>query len=268
MNYSYNRKQYFRPAEEKRKHRKQARVGLHLGLLLGLAGLWATPGYSAAESLKVEPETLRAQLHREMTRELNSAAARYQWQDYRADIDIHLPASVKHLPACATPIVIAAADQQSQPIGNLKRKVSCQRGPQPWELNTTVRVTLTLPVLVAKSTINRETKIDAAMLSHQTLTLRHDKAFATQPQQVIGRQATRRIRTGQIISPTYLERQWLVEKGEEVLIIASKHGMQASTKGVARENGAEGEQISVQNARSAKVIRAIVSGRGKVRTIF
>ncbi|MEJ2765293.1 flagellar basal body P-ring formation chaperone FlgA [Photobacterium sp. MCCC 1A19761] len=268
MNYNYKRKQHFRPAEEKRKHGKQARIGLHLGLLLGLAGLWATPGTSAPTDTNVDPAALHAQLQGEITRELSVAAERYQWQDYRAAINITLPTSVKHLPACDTPIVIAAADQQSQPIGNLKRKVSCQSGPQTWELNTTVSVALTLPVLVAKSTINRDTKIDATMLSQQTLTFRHDKAFATQPQQVIGRLATRRIRTGQVISPTYLERLWLVEKGEEVLIIASKHGMQATTKGIARENGAQGEQISVQNQRSAKVIRAIVSDRGKVRTIF
>lgn len=264
MNYNYKRKHHFRPAEEIRKQRKHGR----LGLLCCLAGLWAQQGHSAPANPHVTPATLQVQLHQAVTRELNSAAKRYQWQNYRAEIDITLPASVKHLPACEAPVVISAADQQSQPIGYLKRKISCPRGKQTWDLNTTVRVVLTLPVLVAKSTINRGTKITPAMISHQTLTFRHDKAFATQPKQVLDKQVTRRVRTGQIISPTYLERQWLVEKGEEVLIIASKGGMQASTKGIARENGAKGEQIAIQNRRSGKMIRAIVSERGKVSTIF
>ncbi|WP_275426420.1 flagellar basal body P-ring formation chaperone FlgA [Vibrio variabilis] len=60
----------------------------------------------------------------------------------------------------------------------------------------------------------------------------------------------------------------MVEKGNEVVIIAAKGGFNATTKGVALQTGGEGEQIKVQNSQSKKVIRAVVTGLNQVHTQF
>lgn len=203
-----------------------------------------------------------------ITEEIRLFADRHRWQNFESDIDITVPGSVNHLPACPEAVLISGSDQQSQPIGNLKRTISCDSTTQKWRINTTARVRIKLPVVIARTTINRDTKIEPDMLKMQTLTFHRSKDFVTRFQAVTGKRTKRRIRSGQLVSPSYLQQLWMVEKGDEVLIIATKNGMQASMKGVALENGAENEQISVKNSSSSKVIRAIVAGRGKVRTIF
>lgn len=264
MIYKGTRKRNFRLSETIRKGRKWKAGLVSIGLLL-------------AGSVHAQPETvgttvnaneLRAKLRTQVMEEIQAFATRYQWQVLETGIDIAIPASINHLPVCPEPMIISASDQQTQPIGNLKRQVSCDSKEQKWRLNTTVKVRIKLPVVVAKTTINRDTKIDASMLKMQTLSFHRSKDFATQFRAVTGKRTKRRIRSGQLVSPSHLQQRWLVEKGDEVLIVASKNGMQASMKGVAMENGAENEQISIKNTSSSKVIRAMVAGQGKVQTIF
>ena len=264
MIYKTTRKRNFRLSEAIRKGRKWRKSLFSTSLLIA-GSAHALPG---SVSATVDTEQLRGQLRAHVTEEIRLFAARHHWQDLDTEIDITVPASVNHLPACPDPVIISAGDQQSQPIGTLKRQASCDTPSHKWHLNTTIKVRIKLPVVVAKTTINRDTKIDPGMLKMETLTFYRSKDFVTQFQAVAGKRAKRRIRSGQLVSPSYLQQLWLVEKGDEVLIIATKNGIQASMKGVALENGAENEQISVKNSSSSKVIRAVVAGQGKVKTIF
>ena len=280
MSYTATRKRNFRLSETIRKGRKWGKYLISTCLLMA-GSVHASPETAAPTvnttvdttvnttvNTTVDTEQLRELLHNHVAEEIQLFAARHQWRDLKTDIDIAVPAAVNHLPACREPMVISAGDQQSQPVGNLKRQVSCNSPEQKWRLNTTVKVRIKLPVVVANSTINRDTKIAPDMLKMQTLTFQRSKDFVTQFQAVTGKRTKRRIRSGQLVSPSFLQQQWLVEKGDEVLIIANKNGMQASMKGIALENGAKNEQISVKNSSSSKVIRAFVAGQGKVKTIF
>ncbi|OLQ79118.1 flagella basal body P-ring formation protein FlgA [Photobacterium proteolyticum] len=264
MSYKETRKRNFRQSEVKRKKGKWGK-GLAFTFLMLARSVYAQ---QEPESTTVKADQLHMQIRTQITEEIQTFAIRHQWQDLETDIDIAIPASIYHLPVCPEPMIISASDQQALPIGNLKRQVSCDSAEQKWRINTTVKVRIKLPVVVAKTTINRDTKIDASMLKMQTLSLYRNKDFVTQFQAIIGKRTKRRIRSGQLVSPSYLQRRWLIEKGDEVLIVAVKDGMQASMKGIAMENGAESEQISVKNSRSSKIIRATVAGKGKVQTIF
>ncbi|MDX1301101.1 flagellar basal body P-ring formation chaperone FlgA [Photobacterium sp.] len=207
-------------------------------------------------------------LKEQITLEIQLYAERHRWQDLSTNLDITIPLTAKYLPLCQVPLIITASDQQSMPVGNLKRQVECNSQDQTWVLNATIRAAIRLPVVVATTTINRKTKITASMLRMQELHLTKAKTFTTQFSDVIGKRVKRRIRSGQLINPAQLQQLWLVEKGDEVVIIASKNGMQASMKGIAQDNGVKGEQIDVRNSSSSKIIRTIVASRGKVETIF
>ncbi|PWI33000.1 flagella basal body P-ring formation protein FlgA [Vibrio albus] len=261
MSYNTGRKGNFRTSEAERKDRKFI---LHL-LISALLFLM---GSSAAKAESARKNELEMHLNQSVRQEIATYAALHDWTRYTPQITLRIPSSVEHLPACPQPLRITSRDYNQQPIGNLKRQVSCNAPEQQWQLSIRVTVSITLPVAVAKTTINRETKISSEMLKMESMTFRQPKDFVTRFQSLLGKRAKRRIRSGQIVSPSYLEQNWLIEKGDEVIITASKNGMQASTKGIAMENGARNEQISVKNASSGTIIRATVTERGKVETNF
>ncbi|KDM92224.1 hypothetical protein EA58_06955 [Photobacterium galatheae] len=237
-------------------------------MMLLVTSLLLTPVSQAARTDNQDQSELTRWVKTTIEQEIADYAQRQRWPDYEANIEINVPSAVTHLPACPTSFYISAADQQSLPVGYLRRQVECQTGDQPWKLNITVQVSLRLPVIVATTPIRRDTKLTATMVKTQTLTLSRAEAFATRPEQVLGQRTLRRVRSGQIISPLQLQPLWMVEEGESVMIIASKNGMAASMQGEALQNGVKGEQISVRNISSGKVIQAIVVERGKVETIF
>ncbi|WP_330959652.1 flagellar basal body P-ring formation chaperone FlgA [Photobacterium sp. 53610] len=237
-------------------------------MMVFIASLMLAPGALASGKDNQDKTELVRWVKTKIEQEIAGYANRQRWSDYKADIDINVPSAVTHLPACPIPLYISAADQQNLPVGYLRRQVECQSGDQPWKLNITVQVNLRLPVIVATTHIRRDTKLTADMLKTQTLTLSRAEAFATRPEEVLGQRTLRRFRSGQIISPLQLQPLWMVEEGESVMIIASKNGMAASMAGEALQNGVKGEQISVRNISSGKVIQAIVVERGKVETIF
>jgi len=265
IGYKEEGKRNFRPFTHKRKSGNR-----QSGTLLAL---WATvcmfPSVTLADSgNKQDASELVAWTQAQIAQEIAGYASRQQWSDYHTEISISVPASVDHLPACDTALYISAADQQSLPVGYLRRQLECQSGPQPWKLNITAQVSIRLPVIVSATHIRRDTRLTAAMLKSQVLTLSRNEAFATRPEQLIGQRTLRRVRSGQIINPLQLQPLWLVEEGDAVVIVASKNGLEASMKGEALQNGVKGEQVSVRNISSGKVIQALVTERGKVETIF
>lgn len=293
--YNATRKRNFRPTEAGRK-RRQSRI-CFLSALFGsvLLGISHPPAFSAiteqALSKKTESEqtetkskqtrteqaiavqTMTEQaladfVRQEMQAEVDAYARQHHWQNVQTDIVITVPAAVQHLPVCPEPLTIAASDLNNQPVGNLKRQVRCDGGAHPWRINTTVKVEVQLPVVVARTALNRGTKLAADMLKMQVMRFNRATDFATQIPNVTGKRTERRIRSGQVIRPASLQQRWLVETGDEVLITARKDGMQASTRGIALEDGGKNEQIEVKNSRSEKVIKVRVTDYGKVETVF
>lgn len=200
--------------------------------------------------------------------ELAQYALLNHWGKYTSEHQIWIPSAANHLPKCASPLTISGRDNQEIPIGRLKRAISCDDPDQSWKINITLKTSLTLDVVVAATTIARETSVTADALQLDTRTLTHDGLFFTALADAVGQQTTRLIRTGQVLSPRLLALPPLVEKGNQVVIIARKGKLTASTQGVALENGGKGEQIEVQNSSSGKTIRAVVSGLNEVYTQF
>lgn len=217
---------------------------------------------------KMTPQDVEAAVQQSVLAEIKRTAQRQNWQHYQTNLVIFVPESAKHLAQCQAPLIIASRDNQALPMGNLKRSVQCQDGDNDWRINTSVKVTLSLPVAVASQTLNRDAHITAASVRLETRTLNRAVHFVADLSQIIGQQVSRRMRTGQVVDASFITLPPLVEKGNEVVIIAAKGTFQASTKGIALETGGAGEQIKVQNSRSKKVIHAVVTGLNQVVTQF
>ncbi len=93
-----------------------------------------------------------------------------------------------------------------------------------------------------------------------SMTTRKDNNAATSLEDVIGLQVKRPIGKMNIVKLRSLKVRPLIAKGEQILLLAQKAGLKVSAKGVAREDGAVGSVIKVENVNSGKVINAEIVG--------
>lgn len=213
-------------------------------------------------------DSIQQAVSNDFEQEVSHQANTNNWQDYKLSYDIRVPSSANHLPLCPEPLVISGRDNQTIPVGNLKRAVICESLDVSWRINIAIKSALNLDVVVANTLIQRDEKLTSKALRIEKRTLTRPQDFFSSINQAVGKQAARRIRSGQLINPNSLSAPNMVEKGNQVMIIASKDGFTASTKGVALEDGMKGEQIAVQNSASGKNIKAIVTGLNQVQTQF
>ena len=146
--------------------------------------------------------------------------------------------------------------------------MSCQSNSADWRINVTIKSELGLYVVVTKTGIGRKQALTANGLKLEWRTLTKEQDFLTQIEQASGKMTLRRIRSGQVLDSRQLKSPPLVEKGNQVIISAAKDGFMATTKGLAQEEGALGQQIEVKNISSGKVIKAVVVGLNQVETQF
>jgi len=86
--------------------------------------------------------------------------------------------------------------------------------------------------------------------------------------QLLGAQASRAIREGEILSETNISPTPLVRRGDVVTLIVEHSGLLVSTYALAREDGSVGEVIKVDNLQSKKQIHARVVNATTVQVIF
>lgn len=209
---------------------------------------------------------LKQQLEQQVRAEINQQAKHYQWPSYQAHIKVMLANAVNHLALCPQAVIVSHSDQPSLPLGRIKRRISCQTESVNWQFSSTINVSLTLPVLVAKTPIKRGRVISRDMLQQQQIRLNYPRDFTSQFSQVLGRQSQRHIRVGQLINPNLLAPDWLIKKSQTIEIVVNHGGVYAKTTGIALENGLQGELIRVENKHSKKQISAKVIGQGQVQT--
>lgn len=237
-------------------------------ILLTILALSTATHAAVTDKSTLTVHELKSVVGEHFEQEVERAAQTGKWGKYQLNYTIWVPGAANHLPVCESPLVITGRDNRTLPVGNLKRSVSCEATLTPWRINATIKSALTLPVLVATTTVGRDETITADHVKLETRTLSRQDDFYTQTKQAIGLENTRRLRAGQVIDPNNVSAPPLVEKGNEIIIIASKNGFSASTKGVALEHGKNGQQIEVENISSGKVIRAVVTGLNQVHTQF
>ena len=213
-------------------------------------------------------DTLKAIAAEQFEQEVAQTAHSQQWQDYQLNYRIWVPRSAKHLTKCSAQLTFTSQDHQVLPVGHLKRMLSCNTADFSWRINITIKANITLDVVVAANTINKGQQLRASHLKKARKTFSNQSNFYTQTEALIGLETTRQIRLGQPIHSSVLTSPALVNKGNEVLIIASQDGLIASTKGIALEKGKENQQIKVKNLQSGKIIRALVTGLNQVHTQF
>lgn len=85
---------------------------------------------------------------------------------------------------------------------------------------------------------------------------------------VIGMIAKRTIKAERPITPSLLAAPRLVNRGDDVMIIASNSNVSIKMPGEALSHGTLGQQISVRNKQSRRVIKARVTSKGLVEVFL
>lgn len=81
----------------------------------------------------------------------------------------------------------------------------------------------------------------------------------------VGRKAKTKIRKGEVIRDNALFRNWLVRKGNRVVMFYKNGGVYIESVGLALQNGSKGEKIRVRNLSSRKMVLGEVVGERRVK---
>ena len=85
------------------------------------------------------------------------------------------------------------------------------------------------------------------------------------PSQIIGLAARRPINPGQTIALADFAQPVLVTRGETVTLIYEVPGLVLTSRGQAVDSGSRGEQVSILNQQSKRVVHGVVIGPGRVQ---
>lgn len=157
-----------------------------------------------------------------------------------------------------------ALESPEQPVGRVTVRVSCE-GSTPWSVFIPAQVRIFRAVAVLKSPLKRDSIIapgDIAMVEQDVGLLK--RGYIVDPMQVVGRKLTRQLQVDQVITPAQLQMADAIRRGDQVVILASSGGISVRMQGEALSAGTLGQQISVRNLSSQRVIRARVTGPGQV----
>ena len=170
-------------------------------------------------------------------------------------------------PDCATPLQIDKDSQQGS-SNRLMLKVGCKQGAV-WSIYVPIAMNIYREVVIAQQPLQRGAPIDLAQLQlkEMDVALLHSQYF-TSIDALKGKQVRRPIREGMVITADFIEEPIAVRRGDSITIIANSGGLTVKMQGTALGDGRLGEQISVRNQSSERVIKATVRGQGEVVAIM
>lgn len=164
---------------------------------------------------------------------------------------------------CDTPLSVNIPENQNG--RNVNIKISCESGAT-WRIFLSGRVTITVPVVVAKSNISSGSTLDDSNLEiiHQDTAKIRGEVY-DKYDDFLGAKATKSISRGAAVSKDSI---CLVCSGENVTIAVESVGFKIKTAGIALENGALGEEIRVKNKQSGRIVFAQIRSVNNVVVIL
>lgn len=138
--------------------------------------------------------------------------------------------------------------------------------PSPWTLYVSVRIETTKEVFAAARAIPRGSLLTESDLTRVERNVnRLTRGYFTDAAQLVGMEASRPLREGEIVTAGRVDAPQLVERGQTVLITASGSGASISMSGEALQSGALGERIQVRNNSSERVVEGEVVADSRVQ---
>lgn len=235
------------------------------GKALSACFLLLLPALAQAQDARTQ---LDAAAQQQVAAELKEAARKAGWKGMTFTVNNNLPNSLGKLAACPGGPQLRALETPAAVTARRRFEASCA-GQSGWPVTFISQPTVYLPTVVASGEIARGQTLDAAQLKLAPMELgKSSRGYFTDIAEVAGKTARRRIRADQPLTPALLDGAMLVRRGQQVKIVASQDGIQASAVGEALANGKQDDVIRVRNLRSQKIIEAKVMASGEVSSLF
>ncbi|GAA3979745.1 flagellar basal body P-ring formation chaperone FlgA [Allohahella marinimesophila] len=193
----------------------------------------------------------------------------------RLEYEINSPDARLNYPACRQMPEALASESASRSDskalhsgGRLVLKISCE-SPESWTIYTQVRIVHTISVMQARHAIPRGSSVaDAELIAVDTDISKLQRGYFRDLESLKGWRSKRTIRAGETLSPGMMLKEKAVGRGDRVVIVASTGGINIRMQGEALSDGTIGQQISVRNLSSERVVRGRVVGRGEVEVML
>ncbi|MBD3392447.1 MAG: flagellar basal body P-ring formation protein FlgA [Chitinivibrionales bacterium] len=211
---------------------------------------------------------------------ISTKSRRYQLIDYKDDIMHYLSNNVRWAKGTYQVTLVDSTlswhglDRPAQisfegldtqyPRGSVRLSVCMMQGDRMRKMHFNCFIRVTAPVVVSRRVINRGETVgrDAVELVERDITRLRYQHYSD-ANDVRGMLAMRTIPEGTILHGRMIEHEPVVRKGDLVYIRANKGAITVSVPARAREDGAVGSRIWVENTNSHKIIRVEIVGKGK-----
>lgn len=212
-------------------------------------------------------EQINAQVLGAATHEIEALAQKQHWHDYRYTFNVYIPSTVSTQALCASTPQVSTTSSQEMALTRMNFVVSCP-GSAGWQVNVAVRPDVSVPVVMPKSLIARDTvlTVDDLVLKKFNISGQREGLMMNM-EEAIGLTSKRALRPGKPLTRNELVQPVLVKRDQPVMIVSHMAGITASMPGVAMKNGRKGEVIKIRNDSSQRIINATVDDTGVVTTL-
>jgi flagella basal body P-ring formation protein FlgA len=171
--------------------------------------------------------------------------------------------SPRAAPPCAQNVAIEPVDTRSPQ--RMRFLARCNDTPG-WRYEYVVRARVTAMVAVAGAPVAPNETLTDAQVTIERRDISNIADPISSPQE-IGQMSRRMLRPGDILRAGQLSSPVLVKRGDSVMMVARREGIEVSTAGEALDAGAHGAVVRIRNAGSGQVVRMRVSGAGTVEPL-
>jgi len=223
-------------------------------LVASTFALFSALAQAAPQSIPVQIEqAARAELDRQL------AAAGLTEPQFEVAV-----VAARAAPPCVQNVVIEALDTRSPQ--RMRFLARCNDTPG-WRYEYIVRARVTAMVAIAAAPVAANEALTDAQVTIERRDISNIADPISSPDEAVGQMSRRMLRPGDILRSGQLSSPVLVKRGDAVVMIARREGIEVSTAGEALDAGARGAVVRVRNAGSGQVVRMRVSGQGTVEPI-
>lgn len=208
----------------------------------------ATPSIS----MQIE-QSARAELERQM------AASGLTEPQFEIAVVTARPA-----PPCSQPVAVEPLDTRFPQ--RMRFVARCPDTPG-WRYEYVVRARVTAMVAIAAAPVAANEALTDAQVTIERRDISNIADPISNPADAVGQMSRRMLRPGDILRSGQLSSPVLVKRGDAVMMIARREGIEVSMAGEALDAGSKGAVVRVRNAGSGQVVRMRVAGPGTVEPI-
>jgi flagella basal body P-ring formation protein FlgA len=207
------------------------------------------------------PQPISVQIEQVARAELEKQLAAAGLTEPQLDVAV---VTARAAPPCSQAVAIEPLDTRSSQ--RMRFLARCNDTPG-WRYEYIVRARVSAMVAVAAAPVAPNEALTEAQVTIERRDISNIADPVSTPDEAVGQMSRRLLRPGDILRSGQLSSPVLVKRGDAVLMIARREGIEVSTAGEALDAGARGALVRVRNAGSGQVVRMRVAGPGAVEPI-